>query len=207
VLVDDSQLRALLVGADSAVRSVQCKGISRARDVPAGGQERESSWKIWQQSDGRYRIERAEGDVYFDGTTCWVVSPDGAQAVKSPVPLPSVLKNAISPGWLGPRVALTDLGEGVFGGRPCRHVDARTPDGELHYSLTVDQETGLILKSRDERTGIEFELHDVLVNGEIDEARFRPDLDPGVTTIEPPRGFLAALRGRSQARRARSSGH
>ena len=68
--------------------------------------------------------------------------------------------------WLHPGVTLADLGESVFDGRSCRCVDARAPDGELHYSLTVDQGTGLILESRDERTGIEFALHDVVVNGD-----------------------------------------
>jgi len=96
------------------------------------------------------------------------------------------MKDAVKPEWLHPGVTLTDLGEGVSDGRPCRRVDAQTPDGELHHSLTVDQETGLVLKSRDERTGFEFELHDVVVNGDIDEDRFRPDLGPDVSVIEPP---------------------
>lgn len=184
--MDESELMALLLGARSAVRSVQCTGISRARDVPAGVREWESAWAIWQMSDGRYRVEQAKGNVYFDGAACWLVRPGGTQAVKNPVPLPSLLKDAISPQWLHPGVALADLGECVVDGRSCRCVDARTPDGEPHYSLTVDQGTGLILKSRDERTGLEFELHDVVVNGDIDEDRFRPDLGPDVTVIEPP---------------------
>lgn len=168
------------------MRGVQCTRVSRARDVPAGAQEWESTSAIWQLSDGRYRIERAKGNVYFDGTACWIVRPDGARAFKNPVPLPSLLKDAISPEWLRPGVTLADLGESVFDDRPCRRVEARTPDGELHYSLAVDQCTGLILKSRDERTGLEFELHDVAVNGDIDEDRFRPDIGPDVPVIEPP---------------------
>lgn len=178
---------ALLVGAKSAVRSVRCTGISRARDVPPGAREFESTWAAWQKSDGRYRTEHGKGEVLcFDGTTCWVVGRDGAQAFKTPRPLPPVLKDAISPEWLHPGVTLADLGEGVHDTRPCRFVDARTPDGESHYSLTVDQETGLILESRDERTGLEFELHDVVVNEDIDDDRFRPEFGPGVEVVEPP---------------------
>ena len=177
---------ALLVGANSAVRSIQCTGITRARDVPPEAQEWESTWAIWQMSDGRYRNERAKGNVYFDGTTCWIVLPGGTQAVRNPAPLPSPLRDAISPEWLHPGVTLADRGGSVIDGRSCRCVDARSSDGELHYSLTVDEDTGLILKSRDERTGLEFELHDVVVNADINEDRFRPDLGPEVTVIEPP---------------------
>ena len=185
--VDESQLTTLLVGANSAVRSIQCTVVSRARDVPPEAQEWASTWAIWQMSDGRYRVERTKGTAYFDGTTCWTVSLDGTQVFKNPVPLPSfLLKHAITPEWLHPGVTLTELGESVFDDRSCLRVDARTPDGELHYSLTVDQKTGLILKSRDERTGFEFELHDVIVNGDINEDLFRPDLGPDVTVIEPP---------------------
>lgn len=174
---------ALLTGAKTAVRSVQCTGVSRARDVPPGAQEWESGWAVRQLSDGRYLIERAKGNVYFDGVDCWFVRADRKQAVKSPVPLPSLLMNAIAPEWLHTGVRLTDLGESIVEGRPCRSVDARTRDGEEHYSLTVDQETGLILRSRDERTGLEFELHDVVVNGDIDESSFRPDLGPDVERV------------------------
>lgn len=177
---------ALLVNAKSAVRSVHCTGVTRARDVPPGAYEWESAWTIWQRSDGRYRVERAKAITYFDGRTCWTVLPDGAKAFKNPIPLPSLLDEAIGPQWLHPGVNLVDLGETVNEGRPCRSVDARTADGELHYSLTVDQATGLILESRDERTGREFELHDVAVNVDIDESRFRPELGPGVTIVEPP---------------------
>jgi outer membrane lipoprotein-sorting protein len=186
VCMDGSQLMALLVDAKSAVRSVRCTGVSRARDVPPGADEWESTWTIWHTSEGRYRIERAKGITCFDGSTCWTVLPDGAKAFKSPTPLPSLLDDAISPGWLHPDVNLVDLGETVIEGRSCRSVDARTSDGELHYSLTVDQGTGLILKSRDERTGRELELHDVAVNVDIDESRFRPELGPNVTVVEPP---------------------
>ena len=52
--------------------------------------------------------------------------------------------------------------------------------------MTVDRQTGLILKGRDERTGSEFELHDVVIGQDIDESRFRPDLGPGVTVVQPP---------------------
>ena len=184
---------ALLVNAKSAVRSVQCTGVFRARDVPPGAHEWESTVTIWQTSGGSYRVEQRKGTTYFDGTTCWIVPADGAKAFKYPVPLPSDLKDAISPDWLHPDVILVDLGKDVLEGRSCRSVEARTADGELHYSLTVDQETGLILKSRDERTGLEFELRNVVVNVDIDESRFRPQLGPDDTVIEPPRHPQAAL--------------
>ena len=158
-------------------------------------------------SDGRYRIERSDGNVYFDGKAGWIVRPDGSQAFKDPAPLPSPLMNAISPQWLRhPGVALVDLGESVIDGRPCLLVEARTSDGEEHHSLTVDQATGLILKGRDERTGSEFELHDVVLGQVIDESLFRPDLGPGVTVIQPPSrarslGMLAKFAVRSAFRR------
>ena len=91
-----------------------------------------------------------------------------------------------SPEWLHADVTLVERGQGTFDGRSCRSVDARTADRELHYSLTVDQETGLILKSRDERTGHELELHDVVVNVNTDGSRFQPELGPNVTVVEPP---------------------
>ena len=204
--MDGSELMALLVNAKSAVCSVQCTGVTRARDVPPGAYEWESTWTTWQTSDGRYRLERAKGITYFDGRTCWTVLADGAKAFRNPIPLPSLLGEAISPPWLHSDVNLVDLGETVNEGRSCRSVDARTTDGELHYSLTVDQATGLILESRDERTGREFELHDVAVNVDIDESRFRPELGPDVTIVEPPtRGqnlaFLARIAARSIFRR------
>ena len=44
----------------------------------------------------------------------------------------------------------------------------------------------MILKSRDNRTGREFELEDVILNQHIDESRFRPALNPGAEVVEPP---------------------
>lgn len=135
-------------------------------------------------TDGRYRQERSDCVVVFDGTTLWMIPKAHGPVLRSG-PQPTMLGDMLAP-------AAALLGSWAVSTRPVEHAGRpslavevrRTPDAHGAYDeLTVDAASGIAVYWRDGVTGRQAGMSALEWDPALDESLFHAELEAAHTVV------------------------